>query len=76
MADCRLRVQYSATKVHIVAGGSEGDVRVIRDGALWGLTPVSQTKLYTVINDPDGPGKHTLELEFQPGQELYAFTFG
>lgn len=76
IADCRLRVRYSAQRVHIVTGGSGGDVRVSRDGEFWGLVPVSQTTLYTIIDDKDGPGEHTLELEFQPGQELYAFTFG
>jgi hypothetical protein len=75
VSGCRLRIRYSSRQVNIVASGTGNDVRVSRDGVLWGTTTLSGATLYTVI-DGDSYGEHVMELEFAPGQQIYSLTFG
>jgi thiol-disulfide isomerase/thioredoxin len=76
LSGCRLRLAYSAKQVNIVAGDVSGStVRISLDGALVRSMLIGLETLYTVIEGADY-GEHILELEFEPGLELYTFTFG
>jgi hypothetical protein len=38
---------------------------------------IQESRLYNLINNPDGSGTHTLELIIDsPGLEAFTFTFG
>jgi hypothetical protein len=70
----RLRLDFTAQKVHLVLGG-RGFVRVLLDGKLQGVVRVTASKLYTLLVLPMGRSG-LLELRFSPGVRGYAFTFG
>jgi hypothetical protein len=80
--------KYSAEKVFLVMTADEPTgVIVRRDGndigsaagehVQNGRATVLVDDLYRLVEDPDGFGAHTLELETTaPGVRLFAFTFG
>jgi cytochrome c biogenesis protein CcdA/thiol-disulfide isomerase/thioredoxin len=70
----RLRLNFSAQKVHLVLGGS-GSVRVLLDGKLRGTAQIKGSRLYTLLSLPSAR-RSLLELRFSPGVRGYAFTFG
>jgi cytochrome c biogenesis protein CcdA/thiol-disulfide isomerase/thioredoxin len=72
--DAKLRLRFSARKVHLVLGG-HGSVAVIVDGKPVGVVPVRGSRLYTLARLPTLQSR-LLELHFTPGVEAYAFTFG
>jgi cytochrome c biogenesis protein CcdA/thiol-disulfide isomerase/thioredoxin len=87
-SQARILYTYRAKNVYIV-GNSDTPVRVqvLRDGVpvsdssgsdvVNGFVTISESKLYTLIDEPNGVEEHTLELIIQdPGVALYAFTFG
>jgi cytochrome c biogenesis protein CcdA/thiol-disulfide isomerase/thioredoxin len=69
-----LRLRYYARKVYIVLGG-HGTVQVLVDGKPRQTIPVTQDKLYTVV-DENEIHEALLELRFTPGVQAYSFTFG
>jgi thiol-disulfide isomerase/thioredoxin len=74
----RVRVRFSAAKLHLIAGASQpAPVRVSVDGVV-GERPVEvgMPTLYTLL-DSDRYGEHLLELECAPqGVSLFSATFG
>jgi cytochrome c biogenesis protein CcdA/thiol-disulfide isomerase/thioredoxin len=75
--DARLRIRYSARKVHLVLGSSSGPktVEVTVEGERVGSVRVTDDKLYTLASSLRAADR-LLELRFEPGTEAYAFTFG
>lgn len=73
----RVRIRFSAAKVHLVAGApSPAAVRVRLDDGPARVVEVGLPTLYTVL-DGSIPGEHLLELECAtPGLALYGATFG
>lgn len=86
--DSKLFLAYKAKKVNVVAGGNS-KIRVSIDGKAlgtrvgedtkaegWPATAlISQQRLYNIISSP-GYETHVLEINAEPGLELYTFTFG
>jgi cytochrome c biogenesis protein CcdA/thiol-disulfide isomerase/thioredoxin len=70
----RLRLRFTARKVHLVLGG-EGEVEIFLDGKRQGTVRVTTSKLYTLLRLPK-LRTGLLELRFAPGVRGYAFTFG
>jgi cytochrome c biogenesis protein CcdA/thiol-disulfide isomerase/thioredoxin len=70
----RLRVHFRARYVYIVLGG-KGTVRALIDGKPARTTRITSDRLYTVVSGP-APREDVLELQFSPGVNAYAFTFG
>ncbi len=81
--------KYTAGKVYFVAAAPQGaTVEVLQDGkpvtdsvagadVKDGKVFIQESRLYNVINNPDGSGTHTLELIIDsPGLEAFTFTFG
>lgn len=89
-AGAKIIYQYDSAKVYFVASGvaSGTTVRVLQDGKLVsaavggsdvkdGILTVTGSRLYNIINNPDGVGVHTLELiTNSPGLQAFTFTFG
>jgi len=73
-AGARLRLHFTAQKVHLVLGG-RGSVRVLLDGKGRGTIRVRKSRLYTLLQLPE-LRNGLLELRFSPGVRGYAFTFG
>jgi hypothetical protein len=73
----KVRVRFSAAKLHLVAGASQpASVRVNVDGGGERTIEVGMPTLYTLL-DGDGYGEHLLELECAtPGLSLFSATFG
>ena len=73
----RVRVRFSAAKLHLVAGASQpAPLRVSVDGGEERTINVSMPTLYTLL-DGDDYGEHLLELECAtPGLSLFSATFG
>ena len=73
----KVRVRFSAAKLHLVAGASQpAPLRVSVDGGGEHTIEVSTPTLYTLL-DGDGYGEHLLELECAtPGFSLFSATFG
>jgi thiol-disulfide isomerase/thioredoxin len=73
----RVRVRFSAAKLHLVAGASQpASLRVSVDGSGERAIEVGMPTLYTLL-DGDGYGEHLLELECAiPGLSLFSATFG
>jgi thiol-disulfide isomerase/thioredoxin len=73
----RVRVRFSAAKLHLIAGASQpAPVRVSVDGGGQRTIGVSMPTLYTLL-DSDGYGEHLLELECATqGLSLFSATFG
>ena len=70
----RLRLDFTARKVHLVLGG-HGTVRVLLDGKSRGTVRVRGSRLYTLLRLSE-LRNGLLELRFSPGVRGYAFTFG
>jgi len=81
--------KYTSGKVYFVAAAPQGaTVEVLQDGkpvtgaaagsdVQNGKVFVKESRLYNLINNPDGSGTHTLELIIDsPGLEAFTFTFG
>ena len=81
--------KYTAGKVYFVAAAPQGaTVEVLQDGKSVsaavagadvqnGKVFIKESRLYNLINNPDGSGTHTLELIIDsPGLEAFTFTFG
>lgn len=73
----RMRMRYSAAKVHLVARAPEAaPVRARTGTGLWRSVEIGRPKLYTVV-DGDTYGEQMLEIEVAaPGLALYSATFG
>jgi hypothetical protein len=73
----RVRVRFSAAKLHLVAGASQSAlVRLRVDGGAVSTVEIGPPTLYTVLNG-DRYGEHLLELECAtPGLSLFNATFG
>jgi thiol-disulfide isomerase/thioredoxin len=72
--DARLRLHFVAQHVYLVLGG-HGRVSQLLDGMKRGTIDVNSYRLYTLLNLPK-PEDATLDLQFTPGVQAYAFTFG
>jgi thiol-disulfide isomerase/thioredoxin len=70
----RLRLAFRARDVHLVLGG-RGAVEVRVDGRPLGTVRVREHRLYTLVRG-SRVRDALLELDFAPGIEAYAFTFG
>ena len=80
--------RYTAGKAYLVASAPQGaTVEVLQDGkpvtaaagadVQNGKVFIQTSRLYNLINNPDGSGTHTLELIMDsPGLEAFTFTFG
>ncbi|MGG5819993.1 hypothetical protein [Falsiroseomonas sp. HW251] len=73
----KLRLRYSAAKVHLVAGAPDGATLRVRSGTEeWRSIRVGWPALYTVV-DGTRYGEQVMELETtSPGLALYSATFG
>jgi thiol-disulfide isomerase/thioredoxin len=87
-AGARIIYKYRAAKVYFVASAPNGvTIEVREDGqpvtnaagsdVKNGKVFIQGSRLYNLINDPNGSGVHTLEIIIDnPGLEAYTFTFG
>ncbi len=74
-ADARIRLDFHASEVRVVLGGS-GEVRVRLDGgAQWVIDVYGTPRSYALADGVAG-GQHVLELTVSRGVEAYSFTFG
>ena len=86
--DAAIDLRFKARRVFLVLGAEDdpGDVRVLLDGKALsgsaagedvsgGIAEIDEQRLYRLVDLPKA-GDHTLTLEFDPGVEGYAFTFG
>ncbi len=85
-----LDYNFSASKVYLVMKPSvsgPGRVRVLIDGKVIddtiagsdvrnGFVNVDLDRLYNLVNLKNGPENHLLRIEFSPGVQVFAFTFG
>ncbi len=73
----RVRVRFSAAKLHLVAAASPPSaLRISLDGAASGMVEVERPTLYTLL-DGDRYGEHLLEFGAEaPGLALFSITFG
>lgn len=73
----RVRMRYSAAKVHIVAAATDAaPVHVRSGGAAWRSIQIGRPALYTVV-DGDTYAEQIVEIEaMSPGLALYSSTFG
>ena len=83
-----LEYNFSANKVFLVMRPhTEGKIKVLLDGK--GLdnsnsgsdvrnsfVPITSDRLYNLIDLKGNTGKHLLRIEFTPGIQIFAFTFG
>jgi cytochrome c biogenesis protein CcdA/thiol-disulfide isomerase/thioredoxin len=74
----RLRLNYHAHDVYLVLGtsGEAETVTVTVDSRRVRVIRVDEDRLYTLARFPGQAESRTLDLEFSPGTEAYAFTFG
>ena len=87
-AGAKIIYRYQSAKVFFVASApTPVSIQVLQDGkpvgnaagsdVKNGVLTVEQSRLYSVIVNPDGAGNHTLELIIQsPGLQSFTFTFG
>lgn len=86
--EATLSLAFRARRVFLVLGADDrsGEVEVILDGrrlagagagddVRGGRVAVTGQRLYRLVDLPEA-GRHTLELQFEPGVSGYAFTFG
>jgi thiol-disulfide isomerase/thioredoxin len=73
----RLRLRYSAAKVHFVAAATDGATVRVRSGAEeWRSVRIGWPALYTIV-DGTRYAEQLVELEaMSPGLTLYSATFG
>jgi thiol-disulfide isomerase/thioredoxin len=91
-AEAKIFYNYNAARVYLVASASPSStpvtIQVLQDGkpisaqaagsdVRNGILTVSASRLYSIVNNPDGVGNHVLELIINsPGLEAFTFTFG
>jgi thiol-disulfide isomerase/thioredoxin len=90
-AGAKVVYKYQAAKVFFVAASATGasmTIQVLQDGkpitpaasgsdVKNGILTVGPSRLYNIVDNPDGVGVHTLELIINsPGLQAYTFTFG
>jgi cytochrome c biogenesis protein CcdA/thiol-disulfide isomerase/thioredoxin len=77
-AGAGLRLKYHAHDAFLVLGtsGEAETVKVTVDSRPLRVITVAEDRLYTLARFPGPAQDHTLDLEFSPGTEAYAFTFG
>src|SRR3989344_6045850 len=85
-----LECKFTAQKVFLVMRSSVSDggkIRVLLDGkpldannsgvdVVNGFVPITSDRLYNLIDLKGGPGTYLLRIEFTPGVQVFAFTFG
>jgi thiol-disulfide isomerase/thioredoxin len=73
----RVRMRYSAAKLHLVASAPDGAPVRVRSGAeAWRSVHIGRPALYTVV-DGTTYAEHVVEIEAaSPGLALYSATFG
>ena len=73
----RLRMRYSAAKLHVVAGAPDGPPVRARSGTgAWQSVRIGRPALYTLV-DGEAYGEQVVEVEASsPGLALYSATFG
>jgi hypothetical protein len=73
----RLRMRYSAAKVHFVAGAEQGvALRIVRGSHHQHEIQIARPTLYTIVNG-NTYGEQLVEIEVtSPGLVLYSATFG
>lgn len=90
MKDSVLEYNFYADKVFLVmkpANANGGKVRILLDGKVVdsanagidvqnGFIPITSDRLYELINLHGKSGEHLLRIEFSPGVQVFAFTFG
>lgn len=87
--DATIVYNFNGKKVFLVMnpGETSGTVKVFIDGKLVdqkfagkdvnnGIVKIDSDRLYELIDLKGNPGNHFLKLEFSPGVEAFAFTFG
>jgi len=88
--NAKIIFRYEASNVFMVANAKDQpvDVTILRDGEpisdvkgqdvnAEGVVRIDQDRLYRLIEDPSGPGEHTIELLIpETGFEAFTFTFG
>lgn len=84
----KILLKYSARDVYMVGSAERSvRVRVLLDGkpvgavagedVVNGIVTIKEDRLYRIIENPEGYGEHTLELEvLDPGLRAFTFTFG
>ena len=87
-AGAKIIYEYQAAKVYFVASAASGvTIEVFQDGqpvsgaagsdVKNGKVFIQGSRLYNLINNPEGSGEHTLTIIIDdPGLEAYTFTFG
>jgi thiol-disulfide isomerase/thioredoxin len=89
-AGAKIIYEYDSGKVFFVASGAATGttVQVMQDGkpisaadsgsdVKNGVVTITGSRLYSIINNADGSGEHTLELIVNsPGLQAFTFTFG
>lgn len=88
--EASLSLQFQGKKVFLVMApevtGTKAVVTVLLNGqpieamvagqdVVSGAVTVDEDRLYELVNFGDAPGEHTLELQFESGVTVYAFTF-
>jgi cytochrome c biogenesis protein CcdA/thiol-disulfide isomerase/thioredoxin len=73
--DGRIRLNYTASEVRMVLGGS-GTVTVLIDGRERTFEVGGTPQSYSIIPKGDTIETGTLEVTLTPGVEAYSFTFG
>lgn len=73
----KLSFKVNAQKVFLVAGSNTGTkVKVLLNNKLINTINIKESKLYTILNNPEFVVNGLLELEFDNSVEANAFTFG
>ena len=87
-AGAKIIYKYRSSKVFLVGSSPQGaTVEVLQDGKPVGNAAgsdvrngkvlIKESRLYNLIDNPDGSAEHTLELIIDsPGLQAYTFTFG
>lgn len=76
--DSVLQIRFYAKNVFLVMrpiSTESGTVKVYVDGTLEKTLTIESDALYDLVKNPEY-GEHVLRLEFSPGIEVFAFTFG
>lgn len=67
----------SPTKIDVRIDGASIGFQAGKDTGVVGGLSIQESRLYELVNDPDGYGEHTLEIIVDsPGLKAFTFTFG
>ncbi len=67
----------SLTKIDVRIDGVSIGYQAGKDTGVVGGLSIQESRLYELVNDPDGYGEHTLEIIiYSPGLKAFTFTFG